>query len=52
MKTQINNIDFKIYLKWDDETGTMDNQADTVAGVNSDSKALMTVTLHFSQLNQ
>lgn len=43
---------FKIYLKWEDETGTMDNQADTVAGVNSDSKALMTVTLHFSQLNQ
>lgn len=43
---------FKIYLKWDDETGTMDNQTDTSVGVDSNSKALMKVTLHFSQINQ
>ncbi len=43
---------FKIYLAWDDETGTMDNQADTSAGIDNDSKALMKVTLHFSQMNQ
>lgn len=43
---------FKIYLTWDDITGTMDNQADTLIGVDSNSKSLMKVTLHFSQINQ
>lgn len=42
---------FKIYLVWDDETGTMDNQADTSVGVSDTSKALMKVTLHFTQIN-
>lgn len=43
---------FKIYLTWDDETGAMDNQADTAVGIDNNSKALMKVTLHFSQINQ
>lgn len=43
---------FKIYLTWDDETGAMDNQADTSVGVDDNSKALMKVTLRFSQINQ
>ena len=42
---------FKIYLVWDDETGTMDNQADTSVAVSDTSKALMKVTLHFTQIN-
>lgn len=42
---------FRIYLVWDDDNGTMDNQADTEVGVNDNSKALMHVTLHFSQIN-
>ena len=43
---------FKIYLTWDDDTGTMDNQADTEVGINDQSTALMKVTLQFSQLNE
>ncbi len=45
-------ITFKIYLIWDDDTGVMDNQADTEVGVSDDSKALMKVSLHFTQINQ
>ncbi len=47
-----NQTVFRIYIQWDDETGTMDNQADTEAATNDNSKALMNVTLQFSQLNQ
>lgn len=42
---------FKIYLTWDDDTGTMDNQADTSVALDDTSQALMTVDLQFSQLN-
>lgn len=42
---------FKIYLIWDDETGEMNNQADTDVGIDDNSKALMNVMLHFSQIN-
>ena len=42
---------FKIYLTWDDDTGTMDNQADTSVALDDTSEALMTVDLQFSQLN-
>ena len=41
----------KIYLTWDDETGTMDNQTDTNVATNPNSKALMNVIIHFNQLN-
>ena len=47
-----NQAVFRIYIQWDDEAGTMDNQADTEAATNDNSKALMNVTLQFSQLNQ
>lgn len=42
---------FRIYLVWDDENGTMDNQADTEVGVSDSSQALMQVSLQFSQVN-
>ena len=42
---------FELRIKWDDENGSMDNQADTSIGIDSNSKALMNVTLHFSQIN-
>ena len=42
---------FKIYLTWDDDTGTMDNQADTSVALDDTSQALMAVDLQFSQLN-
>ncbi len=42
---------FRIYIKWEDEDGIMDNQADTEVATNSSSKALINVTLQFSQLN-
>ena len=42
---------FKIYLTWDDDTGTMDNQADTSVALDDTSQALMTVDLQFTQLN-
>lgn len=47
-----NQTVFRIYIQWDDEAGTMDNQVDTEAATNDNSKALMNVTLQFSQLNQ
>ena len=47
-----NQTVFRIYIQWDDEAGTMDNQADTEAATNDNTKALMNVTLQFSQLNQ
>ena len=47
-----NQTVFRIYIQWDDEAGTMDNQVDTQAATNDNSKALMNVTLQFSQLNQ
>lgn len=43
---------FRIYIQWDDEDGTMDNQADTEVATSGNNKALMNVTLQFSQLNQ
>lgn len=43
---------FRIYLVWDDDTGNMDNQADTEVGIDDNSKALMQVSLHFTQLNE
>lgn len=46
-----NKYTFEIRIKWDDENGTMDNQADTSIGIDGNSKALMNVTLHFSQIN-
>lgn len=42
---------FRIYIKWDDDDGMMDNQADTEVATNGASKALINVTLQFSQLN-
>lgn len=42
---------FRVYIKWDDDEGTMDNQADTEVATDDASKALMSVTLQFSQLN-
>jgi len=47
-----NEYIFRIYLKWEDENGSMDNQADTEVGINDQSTALMKVTLQFSQLNE
>ena len=47
-----NQTVFRIYIQWDDEAGTMDNQADTEVGINDQSTALMKVTLQFSQLNE
>lgn len=47
-----NQTVFRIYIQWDDEDGTMDNQADTEVATSGNSKALMNVTLQFSQLNQ
>ncbi len=41
---------FRIYVVWDDETGTMDNSQDTDVGIDNSSKALMKVTLHFEQI--
>ena len=46
-----NQTVFRVYIKWDDDEGTMDNQADTEVATDDESKALMTVTLQFSQLN-
>ena len=46
-----NQTVFRVYIKWDDDEGTMDNQADTEVATNDESKALMSVTLQFSQLN-
>ena len=46
-----NQTVFRVYIKWDDDAGTMDNQADTEVATDDESKALMTVTLQFSQLN-
>ncbi len=43
---------FRIYIKWDDDDGAMDNAADTQAGIDSNSKAKMNITLHFSQINR
>lgn len=40
---------FELTVMWDDENGTMDNQADTLVALDENSKALMTVTIHFSQ---
>lgn len=46
-----NQTVFRVYIKWDDDAGTMDNQADTEVATDDESKALMSVTLQFSQLN-
>lgn len=46
-----NQTVFRIYIKWDDEDGTMDNQADTEAATSDTSQALMSIKLQFSQLN-
>lgn len=46
-----NQTVFRVYIKWDDDEGTMDNQADTEVATDDESKALMSVTLQFSQLN-
>ena len=40
---------FRIYLKWDDENGTMDNQADTAATVPINAEALLNVSISFTQ---
>ncbi len=42
--------DFRIYVVWDDDNGTMDNAQDTEVGINDNSKALMNVRLHFEQI--
>lgn len=41
----------RVYLKWDDDTGSMDNSADTDVALDDNSQALMNVKIHFSQLN-
>ena len=46
-----NQTVFRIYIKWDDEDGTMDNQADTEAATSDTGQALMSIKLQFSQLN-
>lgn len=47
-----NQTVFRIYIKWEDEDGQMDNAADTQAGLDSNSKAKINITLHFSQINR
>lgn len=39
----------RVFIKWDDETGTMDNSADTAAAVPDDAKALLDVNISFKQ---
>lgn len=42
----------RIYIKWnEDATSTMDNTADTTTAIDTNSKALMTSTIAFNQLN-
>lgn len=45
-------LSIRIYIKWEDDTGTMTNEQDTSAAVNATNKALMSVKLQFSQLNK
>lgn len=39
----------RLYIKWEEETGTMDNKADTDVAINPDSKALISASLKFQQ---
>lgn len=39
----------RIFIKWDDEAGTMDNSADTAATIPDDAKALLDVNISFKQ---
>lgn len=39
----------RIYIKWEDETGTMTNEEDTQIATNQDSKAIINVELKFTQ---
>lgn len=41
--------DIRIYIKWDDENGTMDNSADTAATIPENAKALLDVNVLFTQ---
>lgn len=42
-------ITIRIYIKWEDKTGTMDNQTDTNVAIDQNSKALIKVGIKFSQ---
>lgn len=43
------NYVIRLYIKWDEETGTMDNKQDTDVAINPDSKALIKAILKFQQ---
>ncbi len=45
----IRTKDIRIYIKWDDENGAMDNSADTAATVPENAKALLDVNVLFTQ---
>jgi len=42
-------INMRVYLEWDDETGTMDNAEDTAATVPDNAKAQLAVNILFTQ---
>ncbi len=43
------NYVIRLYIKWDEETGTMDNKQDTDVAINPYSKALIKAILKFQQ---
>lgn len=47
-KNTTNNI-IRLYIKWEEENGTMNNQQDTEVAINSNSKALISINLKFEQ---
>lgn len=45
----IRNQSIRIFIKWDDESGTMDNSADTAATIPDNAQALLNVNISFKQ---
>ena len=49
IKKNSGNNTVRIYIKWEEENGTMNNQQDTEVAIDSDSKALISANLKFHQ---
>lgn len=49
IKKNSGNNTIRIYIKWEEENGTMNNQQDTAVAIDSDSKALISANLKFHQ---
>lgn len=47
-KNTTNNV-IRLYIKWEEANGTMNNQQDTEVAINSNSKALININLKFEQ---